>query len=205
MIVEAVRSRAIDARLVRDDESGAAMIEMLLCVLMLVIILFGIVEFGTSWKNKLEVETAVRAGARVGSGLGKDRLADYSLLQSVKSALNKIGMSNVQYVVVYKSTSANGAVPAECTGSPPTSTTGKCNVYSGSMLSSLTQASFTGTTSCTGSSPDRFWCPVGRQNVQSAGADYLGVWVKADSTTLTSFFGSPLKLESRAVMRLEPK
>jgi len=188
-----------------DRESGAALVELLIVMGVLVVLVFGIIEFGNGWKNKLEVETAARAGARVGSSLGNDRLADYGLLQGTKSALANLGLSNVDYVVVYKSTTTNGQVPAACSGSTPTSQTNVCNVYTGSQLNTLTQASFTGTTSCTGSSPDRFWCPVTRKNVQSQGADYLGVWIKADSATLTAFFGSPLEIQSRAVMRLEPK
>lgn len=187
-----------------DGERGVAMVEMLVMTMLLVVIVFGIVEFGNGFKNKLEVETAARAGARVGSGLAKDRLADYGLLQSVRSALTKLGFSNVDYVVVYKSTNSSGAIPAGCSGATPISNS-NCNVYTGTQLQNLTQADFTGTSSCSGSSPDRFWCPLGRQNVQSVGADYLGVWIKARSNTLTAFFGSPLRMETKAVMRLEPK
>jgi Flp pilus assembly protein TadG len=193
------------ARCASEGESGAAMVELLVVLGVLVLLVFGIIEFGNGWKNKLEVETAARAGARVGSSLGNDRMADYGLLQSTKSALANLGLSNVEYVVVYKSTTTNGAVPAACSSSTPTSQTNVCNVYTGSQVNTLTQASFTGTTSCTGSSPDRFWCPVTRKNVQSQGADYIGIWIKADSATLTAFFGSPLEIQSRAVMRLEPK
>ncbi len=88
----------------RRAGAGAAMVEMLVVTMLLVLIVFGIIEFGNGFSNKLQVETATRAGARVGSSLGNDRLADYNLLQSVRSALAKLGYSNVDYVVVYKST-----------------------------------------------------------------------------------------------------
>jgi hypothetical protein len=78
-------------------------------------------------------------------------------------------------------------------------------VYTGSYLQTMSQSDFTGTTSCTGTSPDRFWCPTTRQNVQSIGADYLGVWVRARYVTITNVFNSPFYLSSAAVMRLEPK
>ncbi len=181
------------------------MVEMAIVLPVLVLIALGIVEFGSAWSNKLKVETAARGGARVGSGLGASRMADYSLLQSVKSVLTDLGLSNVDYVVVYKATAVNGTIPTGCSGATPASQTGKCNVYTGAQLSTLTQSSFTGTTSCGVSAPDRFWCPTGRQSVQHIGNDYLGVWIKANSETLTNFFGSPLGLQSAAVMRLEPK
>ena len=188
-----------------DDELGAALVELAVMLVLVIVIAFGIVEFGSAWNRKLQMETASRAGSRVGSSLGNTRLADYGLLQAVKSALNDIGLGNVDYVVVFKSTTANGDRPAGCDGNSPTSQLGSCNVYTGSYLQTMSQSDFTGTTSCTGTSPDRFWCPTTRQNVQSIGADYLGVWVRARYVTITNVFNSPFYLSSAAVMRLEPK
>lgn len=189
----------------RGDEHGAALVELTVVLPLLVLIVIGIIEFGAAWSNKLKVETAARGGARVGSSLGAARLADYNLLQSVKSVLSDTGLSNVDYVVVFKVSTANGAIPSGCGGSAPTSQTGKCNVYTGAQLASLAPGQFSGTTSCDGTALDRWWCPTSRQSVQHIGPDYLGVWVKAKSETLTNFFGSPLQLESAAIMRLEPK
>jgi Flp pilus assembly protein TadG len=205
------------ARRSNERERGAALVEMCIMLPLLIIIAFGIIEFGNAWGNRLKIETAARAGVRVGSNLGADRMADYNLLQSVKSVLTDFGLTNVTYVVVFKANGVNSNdVPANCfSGSIPVSTLGFCNVYTGAQLSSLTPADFTSTGSgasltCAPTAPDRFWCPAGpgaagRQTVQSTGADYLGVWIKAKSNTLTAFFGSPLPVASAAVMRLEPK
>ena len=189
----------------RDRQRGAAAVELVVVLPLLILIAMGIIEFGSAWANKLKVETAARGGARVGSGLGASRTADYDLLQAVKSVLTDVGLSNVQYVVVFKSTDAGGAIPSGCSGSAPTSQTGKCNVYTGTQITNLAASQFGGTTSCAVNALDRWWCPTTRQSVQHLGPDYLGVWVKAESGTLTDFFGSPLGMESAAVMRLEPK
>lgn len=194
------------ARTRASGERGAALVELAVILPLIIMIAFGVVEFGSAWNRKLQMETAARAGARVGSSLGNTRLADYGLLQAVKSALNDIGLSNVDYVVVFKSTATNGARPAgNCASSTPSSVTSQCNVYTGAQLQSLTQTDFAGTTSCSGTAPDRFWCPLNRQNVQSLGADYLGVWIKARYVTITGVFKSPFFLTSAAIMRLEPK
>jgi Flp pilus assembly protein TadG len=185
-------------------ERGAVLVELTFMVPLLIGLAIGAIEFGTAWGARLKTETAARAGARVGTNLGSARLADYNLLQSVKSVVSEIGLANVDYVVVYKSSDANGALPTGCGGTAPASQSGLCNVYTGAQLGSLTQSSFTGTTSCGTGAPDRFWCPTTRQDVQHLGTDYLGVWVKAKSPTLTGMFGSLIKVESRAVMRLEP-
>jgi Flp pilus assembly protein TadG len=189
----------------RHDERGTALIELTIVVPILVLVVFGIIEFGTAWGNKLKVETAARGGARVGSALGATRLADYNLLQSVRSVLSDNGLENVDYVVVFKTTSANGAIPSGCSGATPVSQSGKCNVYTGSQLSSLSPSQFSGTTACDTTALDKYWCPTARQSVQHLGPDYLGVWVKSNSSTLTNLFSTPLGLESRAVMRIEPK
>jgi Flp pilus assembly protein TadG len=179
---------------------------MAICATLLIAIAFGIIEFGNAWNRKLEVETAARSGARVGSSLGADRTADYGLLQATASVLNDIGLSNVNYVVVYKSTTADGKRQGGCANNPPVATTGLCNVYTGAQLQSLSSTSFTATcTGNTGSALDHFWCPTGRQSVQSLGADYLGVYVQANYQTATGIFKSPFYLSSAVVMRLEPK
>jgi Flp pilus assembly protein TadG len=192
-------------RVAAGDERGAALVELAVMLVLLIVIAFGIIEFGSGWNRKLQIETASRAGARVGSSLGNTRLADYGVLQAVRSALSAVGLANVDYVVVYKSTTADGSRPAGCNGASPTSQNGSCNVYTGSYLQTMAQSDFTGTTTCAGTSPDRFWCPTTRQNVQSIGADYLGVWVRARYVTITGVFESPFSLSSGAVMRLEPK
>lgn len=189
---------------VRDDR-GAVLVEAALSFMLLATLLFGAVEFGLAWQAKNVAETAARAGARVGSSLGPARLADYSSLQSVKAAIADVGPSNVEFVIVFKASSAGGEVPAICLGAPPKSQPGVCNVYTGAQLQSLTQADFTGTTSCTGTSPDRFWCPTTRRNIQILGPDYIGVYVRARHSMLTNFFGQQLTLTTKTVMRLEPK
>jgi Flp pilus assembly protein TadG len=187
-------------------EDGAALVELAICATLLIVIAFGIVEFGNAWNRKLEVETAARAGARVGSSLGNDRTADKGLLQATVSVLTDFGLSNVNYVVVYKSTTSDGKRQGTCANSPPVAAVGLCNVYTGTQLQNLNSLDFS--SSCAGnigSAVDKNWCPTGRQNVQSAGADYVGVYVVANYITATGLFHSPFFLASRAVMRLEPK
>jgi Flp pilus assembly protein TadG len=189
-----------------DGERGAALVEMAICATLLIAITFGIIEFGNAWNRKLEVETAARSGARVGSSLANDRSADFGLLTATSSVLNDIGLANVNYVVVFKSTTTDGRRQGTCASNPPVSTAGLCNVYTGAQLTSLNASSFTATcTGNTGTALDHFWCPTGRQAVQSQGADYIGVYVQANYKTATGVFKSPFYLSSSAIMRLEPK
>jgi Flp pilus assembly protein TadG len=189
-----------------ERERGAALVELAICATLIITIAFGIVEFGNAWNRKMQVETASRTGARVGSSLGAQRAADYGLLTAMVAALNDIGLDNVNYVVVYNATTnANGSRPAACTGSNPTSQPGKCNVYTGAQLAALNANDFTAScTNSSGAALDHYWCPTDRQSVQST-ADYLGVFVSTKYDTITGVFHSPFTLTSQAVMRLEPR
>jgi Flp pilus assembly protein TadG len=187
-------------------EEGAALVEFAICAMLIITIAFGIIEFGSAWNRKLEVATAARAGARVGSSLANDRSADQGLLQATSSVLNDIGLSNINYVVVYNSTTADGAPQGSCAGNPPVAAVNKCNVYTGTQLQNLDSLNFTAScTGGTGAAVDHYWCPTDRRVVQSAGTDYVGVLVQAKYVTVTGLFKSPFSISSRAVMRVEPK
>jgi Flp pilus assembly protein TadG len=190
-----------------EGEEGAALVEFAVCAVLILTIVFGIVEFGNAWNRKLEVETAARAGARVGTSLANDRTADQGLLQAASSVLNDIGLANVNYVVVFDSTTADGRPQGTCASNPPVaSVTSKCNVYTGTQLQNLGTLNFTSScTGGTGAAVDHYWCPTDRNHVQSAGTDYLGVYVQVKYVTVTGLFQSPFTLSSRAVMRVEPK
>src|SRR3979411_162779 len=60
----------------RDDESGAVMVEAAIIFPLLMLLLFGIVEFGILFKNVQTVYSATRSGARTASA--EPRQASYA-------------------------------------------------------------------------------------------------------------------------------
>lgn len=58
----------------RRDERGAAVVEFALILPILVLFVFGIVEFGRAYSARIELTGAVREGARA-VALGKDGIA----------------------------------------------------------------------------------------------------------------------------------
>ncbi len=180
--------------------------EFALTLPVIAVLVLGVVEFGLAWKDKLTVQTAVRSGVRVASGEGTSATADKNLLLGVGSAATPLGLTNVTWAIVYKSTSANGAVPAACTSPTPHGVTGSCNVYTGAQLAQVmagtAPASWFG---CGASALDRFWCPTTRQDLQRLGTDQLGLWMEVTHHQAFGFFGPTLTLRDRAVMRIEPR
>jgi len=181
--------------------------EFVLLVPVFVLIMAGVLEFGMAWRDSMTVSNALRSGARVGSNAGRERSADYDIIKSIEAAMREIpDTARVQRVVIYKADTANSAPSASCmAGTPSSSSTAPCNVYTGADLS-RPASDFSGTTSCGSTAPDRFWCPVNRQNQQALGADYLGVWMQVRYDYITHVFpGTGLTIKDRAIMRLEPR
>lgn len=200
---------SIRARRARGDR-GAVLVEAAFVLPVLLTLVFGIVEFGFAWRDKITVETATRAGARTASNLGPTAQADYNTLQTVLSAISSIPTANVDLIIIFDA-STSGTPSATClagtpvsnNSAPPNNGTG-CNVYSGSQFT-LASTSF----GCGSSSPDRYWCPTGsaRQNSlsQTNGPAYVGVYVKAHRSFITKLFGTTgPTMTSTSVLRLEP-
>ena len=52
------------------------------------LLIFGVIEVGGAYRDKLTVSNAVTAGARTGSAAADDSYADYNILQSIKKAVS---------------------------------------------------------------------------------------------------------------------
>lgn len=213
MIPAATRRRLASRR--AERERGATLVEFAFVGMFLLVLVAGTFDYGFAWRMGLAVNEAARAGARVGSGQALSRGADYYALNSVRSALTASGaIDQVQKVVIFKSTTADGVVPSTCLQASPS---GSCNVLTGAQLKALTASSFdltistdptvapTGSGCLKSSAAQRVgWCPSARSNDQDAGSDYYGVYVEAAYPRKFTSFGGSITVTRTAVMRLEP-
>ena len=186
-------------------ERGTALSEFALVVTVLLSLGLGVFEFGGAYRSSIATVSAARAAARTASSLGADPQADWMALSSLRSELQAAGLlSNVQRVVVYKSTTTDGLPPAACL---PGGTIGStaCNVFTGAQLTALTASSFNATTGCpvTGAALAGNWCPNTRVTLATS-ADYVGVWVQTRHMFATRLFGQYQTITRYAVMREEP-
>lgn len=190
----------------RHSERGVVLVEFALVAAFLCLLAFGVTEIGRAWQDKLTVQTASRAGARVASGLTTNTAADYETLLAVRSALQDVGLSNLEYVVIYRSATADGAVPVGCVSpagvvTSSNTVTAKCNAYTGAQVLAMTASQF----GCGTGKLDNTWCPNTRQNLLSVGTDFLGVWIRVKHTNTTKILGNGVtKITDSSVMRLEP-
>ena len=187
-----------------DGERGAVMVEFALVAMVLVTLAFGTLEYGYGWRSSMNTLTAARAGARSLASSGTDQLADYLALSSIRTNLDSVGMlEGLQKVIFYKSTTADGVVPAGCVSGAPGSND-RCNVYSASQVQNLNSSAGFNSAGCMTAATIKTYCPNIRVTAQGT-ADSIGVWVQAKQKSLTGFFGGAGFTASRtAVMRLEP-
>jgi hypothetical protein len=214
MIPAAARRRAERHRQDRG-ESGAGLVEFALVAMILLVLVASTFDYGFAWRAGLAANEGARSGARVGSSQSLSRGADYYALNSVRATLIASGaIDQVEKVVIFKSTTSNGRVPASCLLASPS---GTCNVLTGAQLKALTLSSYnltisadpnvapTGTGCLNSNAAMRVgWCPNARSNNQDTGADYYGLYVELKYPRKFQFPGSSIKVTRTAVMRLEP-
>jgi len=97
---------------------------MALVVPMLLVLLFGIIELGLAFKDRLTIGNATQSAARVGTAMGQQPDSDLRILQSFEQSLAALpgsGVGIVKFVDVFKA-DANGNPVGGCPG-------GSCNRY----------------------------------------------------------------------------
>jgi hypothetical protein len=155
-----------------------------------------------AWQEGNQVERAASNAARTGSGKATAPEADLDIVLSVASSFNSINNMELERIIVYRSTTVDGAVPPACLAiSPSGGVAGLCNVYSRAQAES--GAGFSSTPGCSGTI-DASWCPSSR-DAEPPVRDFLGVYIEATYTPLTGLLPGDFKVERRAVFMLEPE
>jgi Flp pilus assembly pilin Flp len=92
-------------RQARRNEEGAALVEFAIVSVLLFTLLFGIVEFGLAFRDRLTMANASQSAARVLAALGNEDDSDFQALSSLATTLETLpnsGVDVVKYVDIYK-------------------------------------------------------------------------------------------------------
>lgn len=188
------------------------MVEFALIFGIMMLIVAGTIDYGFAWRAGVAVTEAARAGTRVGSSMAVNPKTDYEVLSAVKASLASAELlDDVERVVIFRAASADGAAPATCTVTAPT--TGDCVVVNGAQLNSIAPGNFSyvagdpptgsGCMTLNRMYATGSWCPRDRNN-QLNTAHYIGVQITVRTDNLFPVLGETQVITRRSVMRLEP-
>ena len=183
-------------------DRGATLLEFALVVPFLLLLAFGVAEAGLGWTENNKVEGATSAAARVGAVAGADSTADAQILLALKASLTAESLANLDRVIVFNATAADGAVPASC--NKPTGSTsqvgvaGSCNTYTGATVRGVVDAA-----SNLGSADD-FWLGTSRRDSLAGPPDYLGVYVRTRHDAKTGIGFGTYTITRTSIYRLQP-
>ena len=200
------RPRTIDPTR-RLRQRGVVLLEAAVCVQLLAILAFSIVDVGFAYRDKLTLNSSVRGTARVIANAGTSVDADYQGLVTLRGALGTIPQAQVDRVVVFRADVNGKPTNPDCLLPAAEALHGyvnDCNVYSASEIFSASATDFT---SCAGGLQAKF-CPTTRVRPMSGALPptEIGVWLSIRYTSKSKLFPfAQLTITDRAVMRLEPE
>ena len=184
--------------------------------MLLVAIVAGTVDYGLAWRSGVVATEATRAGARTGSAMARNPRADYEILSGVRASLISAGrLDELDRVVIFYSSTADGAAPASCLAATPSGSS--CVVLNKAQLDAVAPSNFsyvpsgndaippTGTGCMTSNRmlATSSWCPSQRVNALQT-AQFLGVYVRLRTANLFPMLGSHQTIARQTVIRLEP-
>jgi hypothetical protein len=183
-------------------QSGAALLETLFVLPLLLLLLVGAMEFGFLVQDNFTVQNAVRQGVRIAGSLGTKPQSDYYVLSSISAAL-KGKMQFVDHIVIYKP-NADGSVPGAC---EVASQTGICTLYTPADFNPLKPVTaWAPSTGCDGFLDAKFCPTTHRQNSYDAatGPDLIGVEISYVHQSVTGLMFDQAKIDPNLNEQLDP-
>lgn len=98
-------------RALRDDETGSSLVEFALIASVLFVLLFGIVEFGLAFRDRLGIGNATQSAGRVGSQIAGSIDSDWEILQQIKDGTSSVlDFDDIVRVDIFKSDGAGNVL-----------------------------------------------------------------------------------------------
>jgi Flp pilus assembly protein TadG len=170
----------------RRDERGSVIVEAAIIVPLLILLTFGVIEYGIAFRESGAVKASSRAGVRAASALPRNALYLQTAADAVTAAMGDVSNSTPKELWIYHA-STNGGHPATCSV--------QCALYTWNGTKFVLAGG-------------NAWAADAQNACASADnpnlPEQVGVYVKASHKMITGFFGASSTLTSTSVMRLEP-
>jgi hypothetical protein len=178
----------------RFGSRGAVMVEAAVIMPVLLLIIFGGLEFSLAFNANAGIDHAARAGARQASANPKPLTAEDYVLptrDAVSSAMAGVQAAAPKELYIYEVASGSENEPS----GGFTSGCSRCAVFEWDPGTSSFSVQVNDESS---------WWQPSQQSACPDDADRVGVHITADHDFITGFFSGMISLDSTAVMRLEP-
>jgi Flp pilus assembly pilin Flp len=172
-------------------EDGAAAVEFALVLPLLVLLVFGIIEFGMAFRDTLTIASATRTGARTASALSRDPHFNDATVAAMDQAVSALPDGAIQQLWIYKADPSGSGLPVG--HADFSSGCAACGIWNWDDASH----------SFVPAGPQR-WDPA-TQDACATTSDSVGIFLKVDHRFVTQLFGADVTLTDHTVMRLEPK
>lgn len=186
----------------RRDQRGAAMVEFAIILPVVLLLTFGLIDFGFAFADAAGIKSATRSGARIGSALSKQSGQLQSITAAVNAGLGNSTRAQATEIVIYAASPNGFTPPSSC--APGTTTGSGWMCFDEVIPANVPDRFFP-------SGPDvALWdgnvhnqdaCPANGTNVT---AWKLRVTVKATYPFLTKFVSANINLRESVLIDLEP-
>lgn len=98
-----------------NKQRGAALVEMAIAAPLLILLVFGILEFGIAFRDRLTVSNGTQSAGRVTAALGNNDDADIATLQAVEQSLGLLpgaGSGVIKHVQIWRSNGSGQPITA---------------------------------------------------------------------------------------------
>jgi hypothetical protein len=179
-------------------DRAAALTEGAIVAPVFFLLLFAIIEFGITFRNKLTFEAAAQRGVRMAAIQGNSPGADQAVLKDVVHFLEISNTVEDLKIVVYNADAAAAEPTDACKAGTPVK--GECNVYEPG--DELATSNFGGILVL--SHLDGYFRPTDR-SIESGDQQCIGIYITGYQPFFTGFFGNGMSFTTNAVARIEPQ
>lgn len=176
----------------RSAEDGAALVETAILLPVVLLIVFGIIEFSSAFNDASVTSDASRAGGRIASAQARNPAYATNAAQSVAAALKTLPADSPQELWIYR---------ANDKGFPGADGNDDFDVCSTKCVSYTWNAD---TKDWNYGTPGGGGWDSSTQQVCNEPFDQIGIYVKIRHDFITGLFGATIDLDDHAVFRFEP-
>jgi Flp pilus assembly protein TadG len=186
----------------RRDQRGAAMVEFAIILPLVLLLTFGLIDFGFAFADAAGIKSAGRSGARIGSALSKQSGQLRSIIAAVNSGLGNSTRAQATELIVYAARPQGFSAPNSCTQGTTAGASSMCfDQIIPANAPDIFNPSSADLDAWDGAVHFQDACPA---NGTTVSAWKLSVTVKANYPFLTRFIGANVKLHETVVIDLEP-